>query len=95
MVKGMLVQVLENLLSNSIYWLNQKASLTKSFSPEIQIIIDTKEFTVSITDNGPGVDADRRKAIFEPFVTTKPPGKGKGTWVVHRARDRSVPQGQP
>lgn len=78
MVKGMLVQVLENLLSNSIYWLNQKASLTKNFSPEIQVVVDTKGFTVSVTDNGPGITQDRRNSVFEPFVTTKPPGKGKG-----------------
>jgi signal transduction histidine kinase len=31
-----------------------------------------------VEDNGPGVDPRRRESIFEPFVTSKPPGQGRG-----------------
>src|SRR5262249_38237825 len=33
---------------------------------------------VSVIDNGPGVPADIRDRIFEPFFSTKPPGQGTG-----------------
>jgi signal transduction histidine kinase len=78
MVKGMIVQVMENLLSNSVYWLKQQRTIEKGFSPEIVVTIDTQEKEIQFTDNGPGVPPFRKEEIFQPFVTTKPPGEGKG-----------------
>ena len=40
MVKGMVAQIVENLLSNSVYWLKQKAIVENDFEPEIIITID-------------------------------------------------------
>jgi len=40
---------------------------------------------VRISDNGPGIAADVRDRLFEPFITTKPGGSGLGLPVVHRA----------
>ncbi|MFC1829724.1 ATP-binding protein [Thermodesulfobacteriota bacterium] len=78
MVKGMIVQIMENLLSNSVYWLKQQATVDKDFEPEITVIIDTLAKKIHLTDNGPGVPPQRKEEIFQPFVTTKPPGEGKG-----------------
>jgi signal transduction histidine kinase len=78
MVKGMIVQILENLLVNSVYWLEQKSTLDDNFSPSIDVVIDTKTRRILVTDNGPGIPTEQREEVFQPFVTTKPPGEGKG-----------------
>jgi signal transduction histidine kinase len=78
MVKGMVVQILENLLSNSVYWLDQQRKLDRNFLPEITITIDTQAKEIIIVDNGPGIPISRKGEMFQPFVTTKPPGEGKG-----------------
>lgn len=78
MVKGMIVQIMENLLSNSVYWLKQQRKLEKRFVPEIRIAIDARAREIRVSDNGPGIPVERKDEIFQPFVTTKPPGEGKG-----------------
>ncbi len=78
MVKGMMVQVFENLISNSVYWLKQRKMLQKNFSPKIRIYIDVANKQISFTDNGPGIEPERSDEVFQAFVTTKPPGQGKG-----------------
>jgi len=78
MVKGMVVQVLENLFSNSVFWLKQQKKLEKGFKPKIEVVLDTRARELRVTDNGPGIPPDRREEVFQPFVTTKPPGEGKG-----------------
>jgi two-component system NtrC family sensor kinase len=35
-------------------------------------------FVVRITDQGPGIAETELKKVFDPFYTTKPPGKGTG-----------------
>ncbi len=76
MVKGMVVQVLENLISNSAYWLKTQARIDDEFQGKI--VIDVGNQDLSITDNGPGVSESIRERLFTPFFTTKPPGQGKG-----------------
>jgi signal transduction histidine kinase len=78
LVKGMVIQIVENLISNATYWLKQRKRLEPSFSPRIKFTIDVNSRSVSITDNGPGVDPAIAEDIFQPFYTTKPPGEGKG-----------------
>ncbi len=78
MVKGMIVQIFENLISNSIYWLNKQRILERNFMPKITITINTRTKTILFSDNGPGISVKRRNELFQPFITTKPPGEGKG-----------------
>lgn len=78
MVKGMIAQILENLISNSVYWLKQQRRIDRKFQPRIEVVIKSKSQELLVTDNGPGVDPTRKDEIFLPFVTTKPPGEGKG-----------------
>ena len=77
-VRGMLIQILENLLSNSFYWLKQQAVIDSEFKPRIHIEIDKSANVIEVSDNGPGIEASEAEEIFKPFVTAKPPGEGNG-----------------
>ena len=77
-VRGMTIQILENLIVNSAYWLKQQKRFETDFEPNLTVTIDDDAKSVSIADNGPGVIEDRRERIFQPFVTTKPTGQGRG-----------------
>ena len=78
MVKGMFVQILENLIANSMYWLKVAKRLDPSFTPRIQITLDKSERVLTLIDNGPGIPIERRDQVFQPFFTTKQPGEGHG-----------------
>jgi two-component system NtrC family sensor kinase len=40
--------------------------------------LEGDQIVVAVQDNGPGVPADIRERIWEPFFTTKPQGEGTG-----------------
>lgn len=77
-VRGMIVQVLENLISNSVYWLDQERNLTPNFQPEITVAVDAAEKQIRFSDNGPGIEPRRSEQVFLPFESTKPPGTASG-----------------
>ncbi len=77
-VKGMLIQIVENLVVNAVYWLKQQARIEEAFEPMIRFTLDSKLKLLEVSDNGPGVSPVRRERIFEAFVTSKPPGQGRG-----------------
>jgi two-component system NtrC family sensor kinase len=57
------------------------------FLPGRQII------EITIADNGSGIPRELLEQIFEPFVTTKEPGKGTGLDDSHGRLDRAVLRG--
>jgi two-component system sensor histidine kinase PhcS len=77
--KNKLIQVLLNLLQNSI-----DALKTKSFAvgekPTIWIDgrIENGQSILSVRDNGNGIDPKHLDKIFDPFFTTKDVGAGMG-----------------
>ena len=42
---------------------------------------ESPEITISICDNGPGIDKEIAEEIFEPFFTTKTSGTGLGLYI--------------
>ena len=85
-VRGMVIQILENLVVNAAYWLKRQAEYEAAFTPELVVKVDGSARRMTVRDNGPGVPLSRRERIFHPFVTTKPAGMGKGLGL-YIARD--------
>ncbi len=77
-VRGMVIQIIENLVVNSAYWLKRQAEYEEGFVPQLVVTVDEDARYMSVQDNGPGVPVSRKQRIFQPFVTTKPSGMGKG-----------------
>lgn len=75
MNKGKFTQVMDNLINNSIYWLNAYQDKI-SDKPTISIRVDNP--WVYVEDNGLGVDPTIEEGLFEPFTTRKPKGEGRG-----------------
>jgi signal transduction histidine kinase len=69
---GMLAQVLFNLLRNALQ--SRKEGLVIRLATQWT----GQEFLVSIADNGPGIPAENRLRVFEPFFTTREVGAGAG-----------------
>lgn len=84
-VQGMVVQVLENLISNSVYWLSFELNRRRGeFVPRIDVEVVGSPPEVRFTDNGPGIPPDLQYRVFEPFFSTKSSGrtqKGLGLYV--------------
>ena len=85
-VRGMVIQILENLIVNAAYWLKRQGEYEEDFEPHLVVAVDAKERRLIVQDNGPGVPVSRKERIFQPFVTTKPSGMGKGLGL-YIARD--------
>lgn len=77
-VRGMFIQILENLVVNAAYWLKRQAEYEENFVPRLVVAVDGIARRMTVQDNGPGVPLSRKERIFQPFVTTKPSGMGKG-----------------
>lgn len=67
-----LIQVFVNLLSNARDASPEGGRVTVSAALQKEVIV------VSVTDEGPGIAAEHRERILEPFFTTKEPGEGTG-----------------
>jgi signal transduction histidine kinase len=69
-------QVWTNLVDNAVDAMDGRGSLSITAVPEDEP--GGVGVRVTVCDSGPGIPADVRRRIFEPFYTTKEPGKGTG-----------------
>jgi len=71
--EAMLMQIIDNLLSNAVDALGDDKG---------EVIICTRQegarVVIEVSDTGPGISADLLPKIFDPFFSTKGPGKGYG-----------------
>lgn len=77
-----LTAMLRNLIENAMRYVRQGGQV------EVVLGRSTDAAIVDISDDGPGIPADRREAVFERFrreVRDKSPGYGLGLNIVRRA----------
>ena len=69
-----ILEVLVNLLNNALI---ATIPLPEKWV-ELAVTQNETQVNFSVTDSGNGIPADQVERIFEPFVTTRPPGIGTG-----------------
>ena len=74
--KGRMIQVFDNLINNSLYWLDRCKQMDNA--TELKMKATIKAPFVYFEDNGWGIERNVEDSIFEPFVTRKPLGEGRG-----------------
>ena len=72
-----LEQVFINLLKNAA-----EAS-PRGGTVRVRIATTAGGVQVAVSDEGPGIEAERQATVFEPFVTTKAQGSGLGLYISH------------
>jgi len=75
--KGILLQVLINLIDNAIFWLNESRSNDK----KIVIRIDAQRRNIVVADNGVGIASELSDIVFEAFFTRRAEGRGLGLHI--------------
>ncbi len=74
-------EIFVNLLTNSLYWLATTPKEKRSIAVTVAKS-NTDELEIVFSDTGPGVPAEYRDSIFEPYFSLKPEGVGLGLSIV-------------
>ncbi|WP_419589522.1 sensor histidine kinase [Thiolapillus sp.] len=90
-VKGMVVQVLENLISNSLYWLDVEKQRKMSFKPELTISVEDNPPRIRFSDNGPGISEQYKDRVFDLFFSLKDKSRrrGLGLFIAREAAEHN------
>lgn len=88
-VKGMIVQIIENLVSNSLYWLELRRQHESGFQPRITIVMENDPLTVTYEDNGRGIARENHEKIFKAFFSLKekPKRRGIGLYIARECAE--------
>jgi signal transduction histidine kinase len=76
--KSKLIQVLVNLLHNSLDALKSKVFENEKPTVRIEGFVEKNKSILRVRDNGTGIDPKILDKIFDPFFTTKDVGEGMG-----------------
>ncbi len=79
---GEIRQVLLNLMTNA----GQALEAAGGGQITVEVRGGTADVVVAVQDDGPGVPADMRARVFDPYFTTKDPGAGTGLGLSVAAR---------
>ncbi|MGH9747849.1 MAG: ATP-binding protein [Candidatus Acidiferrales bacterium] len=78
-------QIFVNLITNAYQAMDGRGRLRISIAPELQNA--RSGVAVVVADSGPGVPAESREQIFNPFFTSKKEGVGLGLSIVAKIID--------
>lgn len=78
LVKGMVVQILENLIANSVYWMKVRSTREASYQPEIEVRVELDPLTIHFSDNGRGIAPDHQERVFRAYWSLKESSKRRG-----------------
>lgn len=93
--RGLVIQALTNVIRNAC----EALMGTEGGEPTVTVTVDrvmtrtsadsprVEHMRFMIRDNGPGIPAQLRDRIFNPFFTTRETGTGLGLAIVHRIVD--------
>ncbi len=81
-----LAQVLRNILENSLAVLPQSGGQI-TVTCTAGVLRGQPALRIALQDNGPGLNAEQRARIFQPFFTTKARGTGLGMAIAHRTME--------
>ncbi|AUI07692.1 sensor histidine kinase [Stenotrophomonas maltophilia] len=89
--EGNIVQILENLINNSIYWLDVWREEWPNHISGITVELLSNPPRIAFSDNGPGIPVERERIVFEPFFSTKPDSdlrrKGLGLYIARQSAE--------
>jgi PAS domain S-box-containing protein len=83
LISDQVQQVFINILINAVDSMTEPSQGTKKKQIKIQSHVENEKIVLKFTDTGSGIEEKNFSKIFEPFYTTKKPGKGTGLglWV--------------
>ncbi|MCB9659928.1 MAG: HAMP domain-containing protein [Sandaracinaceae bacterium] len=79
----MLKRCLDNLVRNAVEAIAGEAR-AGSGAVTLQLVRGTHQLELSVTDDGPGIEANARTRVFDPYFTTKSSGTGLGLAIVKK-----------
>lgn len=77
MVRGFVSLAIENLITNSVYWVQQGGRSDRRITLEL----DAESRTLTLRDNGPGISPADKDRIFTAGFTMRPKGQGLGLFI--------------
>lgn len=80
-----LLQIMMNLISNSRDAIDGQGRI--SVDASVNREGDHEVVTIRVTDDGPGVEDSVRETLFDPFISSKGPGRGLGLPTVRTLVD--------
>ena len=90
-VKGMVAQVIENLVSNSVYWMDIERERKLGFKPLLTIAVEDNPPRVRVSDNGPGISPEYAERVFDLFFSLKDKSRrrGLGLFIAREAAEHN------
>jgi nitrogen fixation/metabolism regulation signal transduction histidine kinase len=79
----MLRRALDNLVRNAVQAILGRGADSNG-RIEVRVQREGQNAVIEVADNGPGIDADHRARVFDPYYTTKSEGTGLGLAIVKK-----------